>query len=181
MVVTARLHVTRRCGVTKVCPGTRTAGCHHLVSTRTRSQSTVAIHHARRSRQQALTNQVPAAERRRHHRRPLRRALTPGLPARTNLDRRADTSLDGSTLHRYADLALPRCRRAAWFGADVRVLPRWFRRAFKSTRPQHSRRGRSDTVDVDRRCPWCWRCEDRLVRPRFSAERASYALRRVSS
>ena len=32
VVVTARLHVTRHCGVTKVCPGTRTAGCHHLDS-----------------------------------------------------------------------------------------------------------------------------------------------------
>jgi hypothetical protein len=30
MVVTARLHVTRRCSVTKVCPGTRHTGCHHL-------------------------------------------------------------------------------------------------------------------------------------------------------
>ena len=55
----------------------------------------------RRSRQQTLTNQVPAPERRRHHRRPLRRALLracrPGPPRR-----RADTSLDGPTLHRYA-------------------------------------------------------------------------------
>ena len=30
LVVTARLHVTRNDGVTKLCPGTRTAGCHHL-------------------------------------------------------------------------------------------------------------------------------------------------------
>jgi hypothetical protein len=30
MVVTVRLHVTRNGGVTKVCPGTRPAGCHHL-------------------------------------------------------------------------------------------------------------------------------------------------------
>jgi hypothetical protein len=43
MVVTVRLHVTRRCGVTKVCPGTRQAGCHHLVDTRTEARFTVAL------------------------------------------------------------------------------------------------------------------------------------------
>jgi hypothetical protein len=30
MVVTVRLHVTRNGGVTKVRPGTRHEGCHHL-------------------------------------------------------------------------------------------------------------------------------------------------------
>jgi hypothetical protein len=30
LVVTARLHVTRHDDVTKVCPATRQAGCHHL-------------------------------------------------------------------------------------------------------------------------------------------------------
>jgi hypothetical protein len=30
LVVTARLHVTPNVGVTKVCPGTRQTGCHHL-------------------------------------------------------------------------------------------------------------------------------------------------------
>ena len=44
MVVTVRLHVTRRRGVTKVCPGTRTAGCHHLVDTRTEARLTVTLH-----------------------------------------------------------------------------------------------------------------------------------------
>ena len=44
VVVTARLHVTRRCGVTKVCPGTRHAGCHHLVDTRTEARFTVTLH-----------------------------------------------------------------------------------------------------------------------------------------
>jgi hypothetical protein len=44
MVVTVRLHVTRRCSVTKVCPGTRPAGRHHLVDTRTEARFTVTHH-----------------------------------------------------------------------------------------------------------------------------------------
>ena len=42
-VVTARLHVTRHCGVTKVCPGTRTTGCHHLIQ-RAEARFTVTLH-----------------------------------------------------------------------------------------------------------------------------------------
>ena len=38
LVVTARLHVTSTVGVTKVCPGTRQAGCHHLDRNEDRSQ-----------------------------------------------------------------------------------------------------------------------------------------------
>jgi hypothetical protein len=44
VVVTVRLHVTRNGGVTKVCPGTRPAGCHHLVDTRTEAGLTVTLH-----------------------------------------------------------------------------------------------------------------------------------------
>ena len=44
MVVTVRLHVTRNDGVTKVCPGTRHTGCHHLVATRTEARLTVTLH-----------------------------------------------------------------------------------------------------------------------------------------
>ena len=44
VVVTARLHAHPTSGVTKVCPGTRHAGCHILIKLRTRSQSTRALH-----------------------------------------------------------------------------------------------------------------------------------------
>jgi hypothetical protein len=129
VVVTARLHAhPQSSGVTKVCPGTPTHGLPPPQQLRTRSQSTRAPPPDRRTQQQALTNQVPAndvtcrvdacfdAPR-----------LRASRPAPTSTE--PNTSLDGSTLHRYAIVrartrSLCRRRSVALFGIGHNPLHR---------------------------------------------------------
>jgi hypothetical protein len=116
VVVTARFMITPARGVTKVCTGTRhPPGC----PTSSRSTNEANVHRAgspdRRPRH-APDQPGSRQRRRRHARRLLRRARTPGLwPGPTSSEQK--TPVDGSTLHRYAVRArpIPKARRHSVF------------------------------------------------------------------
>jgi hypothetical protein len=122
MVVTARLHVTRGCGVTKVCPGTRTAGCRHLVATRTEARFTVTFPDALQLCVEEKANQAPP-DRRGYsdyptagHRHRQRQGQARGRPA-AGLDpgsTRPTTQLTTDSIGEHVDVHFIAPRIRAW-------------------------------------------------------------------